>query len=609
MSSSANSYVKLLVEENNMIKERKDIDSKYKWDLSSLYVDDEAFEEEFKNTEALIESIKEIKGTLLLSVDHLVNALQVFFDTQIKVTRLNTYSKMKQDENTKDSFYQGLNSRSDSLYVTFNAANSFLIPELLSDVEKVKQYMEDPSLGLYKQFMENILRRKPHTLSEEVENILAEAGELMSAPENAFGMLNGADLKFPQIKNGKGETVEITHGSFIPLLMDNDRQVREEAFKSYYKVFEGHINTFASLLSSEVKKNIFNARSRNHSSARASALFENNVPESVYDQLIDAVHNNLDSLHDYMRLRKKMLGVDTLRPFDLYVPLLKDVDMKYSFDHAQEVVLESLEVLGDTYTSTVKNSFSDAWIDVYETLGKRSGAYSWGMYSSKPYILLNYHDELSDVFTLTHEMGHSMHSYYTRKTQPYVYGNYSIFVAEVASTTNEALLNHHLLKTVKDKRERLYLLNNHLENFRGTVFRQTMFAEFERDIHKHVENGGALTAETLNSMYRALNQKYYGSLLDIDHELDLEWARIPHFYYNFYVFQYATGFSSAAALADMIIEDPNHVTKYLDFLGAGSSDYPIEVLKKAGVDMTTPDPVNNALLVFRNLVKEMETLI
>ncbi|MDM8534998.1 M3 family oligoendopeptidase, partial [Clostridiaceae bacterium HSG29] len=336
----------------------------------------------------------------------------------------------------------------------------------------------------------------------------------------------------------------------------------------------------------------------------------NNVPESVYDQLIEAVHNNLPSMHKYISLRKKMLGVEKLRPFDLYVPLIKDVDMKYEYKEAKETVLDSLNILGSDYTDVVKSAFTDGWIDVYENEGKRSGAYSWGTYYSKPYILLNYHNELNDVFTLIHEMGHSMHSHYTRKNQPYVYGDYSIFVAEVASITNEALLNKNLLKKVEEKNKKLYLLNNYLENFRGTVFRQTMFAEFERDIHKYASEGGALTAEQLCKMYRELNIKYYGPDLDIDFELDLEWARIPHFYYNFYVFQYATGFSSAVALADkMTDEGQSAVDAYKEFLKAGSSNYPIDILKRAGVDMTTSEPVNNALDVFKALVDEMESLI
>lgn len=594
-----------------MLKERKDIDSKYKWNLDSLYTSDDEWEKEFTYTEDLFKNIKSNQGKVLESATALLKTIEAISDADIVISRLSTYAKMKQDENTKDSHYQALNARAESLFGTFREASSYFVPELIaSDAAIISDYLQDDRLKLYTQHIDNLLRSRPHTLSQESETILAQASDMMSAPTNAYGMLSAADLKFPVIKNDKGEDVELTHGSFVPMLMSKDRQVRENAFKKYYKVFDEHKNVFASLLSSEVKKNIFNAKSRKHESARASALFENHVPEKVYDHLIDAVHENLSSLHEYMVLRKELLGVEELRPYDLYVPLIDDVDMSFTYEEAKGHVLKSLEVLGEDYTNIVKESYEDGWIDVYENVGKRSGAYSWGMYDSKPYILLNYHDKLGDMFTLTHEMGHSMHSYYTRKDQPYIYGNYSILVAEVASTTNEALLNKYLLDNVSDKKEKLYLLNNYLENFRGTVFRQTMFAEFERDIHKCVENGDAITAEVLNGMYRQLNQKYYGEALVIDSELDLEWARIPHFYYNFYVYQYATGFSSAEALADKITrEGQSAVDDLRAFLGAGCSDYPIEVLKKAGVDMTTSEPVNNALQVFKNLVKEMKQLL
>lgn len=589
-----------------MLRKRENIEDKYKWNLDSLYVSDNEWEEDVKKAEALFVDFKSLENTLLQSKEQLLKAIELYLSAYRMVARIATYAKMKQDENTKDSHYQSFNARAESLDVAFKEASSYFIPELMNgDPSIIEGYLASEDLKLYKQFFNNILRGRAHVLSPEEEAILAQAGELFTAPSNAFGMLNGADLKFPDVD---GES--LTHGSFIPFMMNKDRAKREEAFKKYYRVFMDHKNTFASLLSSEVKKNVFNSKVRKHASARASALFENNVPEMVYDNLIEAVNSNLPSLHKYIELRKRMLNVDQLRPYDLYVPLIEDVEMKYTYEEGQKVVLESLDVLGSDYIETVKSAYNESWIDVYENEGKRSGAYSWGTYDSKPYILLNYHDELGDVFTLTHEMGHSMHSHYSRKSQPYVYGNYSIFVAEVASTTNEALLNQYLLDRVKDKREKLYLINNYLENFRGTVFRQTMFAEFERDIHQHVEAGGALTADKLCEMYRQLNQKYYGTSLTIDSELDMEWARIPHFYYNFYVFQYATGFSSAVALADKIFKEGDAaVEAYKAFLSAGSSDYPIEVLKAAGVDMNTPDPVNNALKVFEGLVNEMEKLI
>lgn len=594
-----------------MLKERNEIDQKDKWDLSSLYASDEAWQKDFDAAEGYFEAIEQYLGRVLESEASLLGTLEAISAADRVMANIATYAKMKQDENTKDSLYQKYNAQAESLVARYREVTSFFIPELIAgDEEKIQQFLKDEKLSLYKQHIDNILRAKPHTLSKESETILAQANELMSAPINAYGMLSSADLKFPVIKNEQGEDMELTHGNFVPTLMGKDRAVREAAFKQYYSVFEQHKNVFASLLSSEVKKNIFNAKSRKHSSARAAALFENNVSETVYDNLIEAVHGSLDAMHEYVALRKELLGVESLRPFDLYVPLIDDVDMNYKYEEAKEHVLASLSILGDDYTDVVSKAYNDGWIDVYENVGKRSGAYSWGTYDSKPYILLNYHDQLNDVYTLTHEMGHSMHSYYSRENQPYIYGNYSIFVAEVASTTNEALLTKYLLNKVESKKEKLYLLNNYLENFRGTVFRQTMFAEFEKEIHVLVEAGEALTAEKLNEVYRGLNEKYYGPALEIDAELDLEWARIPHFYYNFYVYQYATGFSAAESLADMIVSEPDQAVKaYKSFLSAGCSDYPIEVLKRAGVDMTTPEPVDNALKVFRNLVKEMKDLL
>lgn len=593
-----------------MAKKREALDPKYQWDLSSLYPSDEAWEKDFEKLSKTLPEFESFKGHVLDDVKTLKTVIEKISDGSRTMSSLMTYAKMKSDENTKNTHYQSFTARVESLIGQYREATSFLVPELIQgDEKKIQEFMKDDSLSMYQQHIDNILRARPHTLSQEAENLLAQASEMMSTPSNAFGMLSGADLKFPSVKKGD-EEIDLSHGSFVPLLMEKDRDLREETYHKYYGVYEDHKNVFASLLASEVKKNIFNAKARKHPSARASALFENNIPESVYDNLINAVHANLDALHEYISLRKEMLGVDVLKPFDLYVPLIDDVDMTFEYEKAKETVLTSLSVLGDDYTSVVEKSFTDGWIDVYENEGKRSGAYSWGTYDSKPYIMLNYHDKLSDMFTLTHEMGHSMHSYYTRKNQPFVYGHYSIFVAEVASTTNEALLNKYLLDKVTDKKEKLYLLNNYLENFRGTVFRQTMFAEFEREIHSMVESGKALTSESLSDIYRALNEKYYGKDLQVDDQLSLEWARIPHFYYNFYVFQYATGFSSAEALANKIVEEGKPaIEAYFDFLGAGCSDYPIEVLKKAGVDMTTPEPVDQALATFRNLVKEMKSLL
>lgn len=594
------------------VKKRHEVSEDYKWDLGSLYESDDSWEKDFIGVNALIEKIESYQGKVLDSAEVLIEVIETSLSLSRLIKRLYTYAKMKSDEDTKNGTYQTLNSRAESLSVKGGEATSYIVPELLAGEEDlVKSYIEDADgLKPYRHYLEEILRYKPHTLSASEEKILAQAGEVMATPHNVFNMLSNADLKFPTVHNENGEEVPLTHGSYIPLMKSNKRSVRKEAFEAFYSVYDGHKNTFAALIDSEVKKNVFHGRAKKYSSARDAALFGNNIPTAVYDQLIEAVHEALPAFYKYMKLRKDLLEVDELHMYDVYPSIIKDVEMKIDYDKAKDLVLSSLTPLGKDYIETVENAYRDSWIDVYENDGKRSGAYSFGTYDSKPYILLNYQDTLDDVFTLTHEMGHSMHSYYTRKNQPYVYGNYSIFVAEVASTTNEALLNDHLLKTVEDKQERLYILNHYLEQFRGTIFRQTMFAEFEREIHKIVEEGGALTSDMLCEVYARLNQLYYGEEVVQDEQIALEWARIPHFYYDFYVFQYATGFSAAIALSKKMLEEGDEaVEAYKNFLKSGSSNYPIDVLKLAGVDMTTEAPVRDALKVFSALVEEMgETL-
>lgn len=594
------------------IKKRSQIDEAFKWDLSSLCESDTSWESLFLDVKEMIKKIKTWEGHILETSDGFLSVIEEDLALNRALGKLYTYAKMKSDENTKDSIYQTLSSRAESLSVAASEATSYIVPELLSaEYDLIENYIEkEPALQLYRHYIEEIMRYKPHTLSASEEKILAQAGEVMSTPHNVFNMLSNADLKFPSVKNEKGDQVPLTHGSFIPLMKSKDRGVRQAAFEAFYGVYEAHKNTFATLIDSEVKKNVFASRVKKYASARDAALFGNKVPTSVYDNLIEAVHDALPSFYKYMKLRKHLLGVEALHMYDVYPSIIKDVNMEIPYDAAKDMVLKSLAPLGNDYVETVKHAYEERWIDVYENEGKRSGAYSFGSYDSKPYILLNYQKTLDDVFTLTHEMGHSMHSYYTRSTQPYVYGNYSIFVAEVASTTNEALLNDHLLKTIEDRQEKLFVLNHYLEQFRGTIFRQTMFAEFERDIHQHVESGGALTADKLCELYGALNKKYYGDDVVQDEQIQLEWARIPHFYYDFYVFQYATGFSAAIALSKkMLSEGEEAVNAYKTFLKSGSSDYPLEVLKMAGVDMTTEKPVKEALEVFAALVDEMsETL-
>jgi oligoendopeptidase F len=423
-------------------------------------------------------------------------------------------------------------------------------------------------------------------------------------------MLNNADLQFPVIQNENGEQVQITHGRFIHLLESKNREVRKAAFEGLYNTYAKYRNTFAAMLSGAVKRNNFYARARRHPSARHAALFQNHIPESVHEQLIATIHEHLHLLHRYVAVRKRALGLDDLHMFDLYTPLVSEVDFKVTYPEARQILLKGLDILGEEYIAVIKEAFENRWVDVYENKGKRSGAYSSGSYATNPYILMNWQDNIDNLFTLAHEFGHSVHSYFTRKHQPFVYGDYSIFVAEVASTCNEALLSHYLLRSTDDKKKRLYLLNHDLDSFRATVFRQTKFAEFEHIIHQRAQNGEPLTADSLTETYYELNKKYYGNEIIVDPEIGLEWARIPHFYYNYYVYQYATGYSAATALSKQIIEEGKPaVDRYLRFLKAGSSEAPIDVLKKAGVDMTDPDPIRQALKVFEQKLDEFERLL
>lgn len=592
--------------------ERKDIPKEHTWDLESLFESVEAWEEEFNNVSKMAEEFSKHKGEFTKSSMSLLGALKDLETASRAIMNVYSYTSLKLDEDTRIGDSQALSARARSLYVQFSSNTSFFEPELLTlDEETINRYMEEkPELRLYTQYFDNILRKKDHVLTAREESILAQNGEVASAPSKIFSMLSNADIKFPKIKDEEGNDVELTSGNFIPFMESKNREVRENAFKEFYSVYEGLKNTFAATLDGDLKKNIFNANIRNYKSTRQASLDRNNIPLTVYDNLIKAVHENLDTMYKYMEIRKRALGVDELHMYDIYTPMVKDVDFDIPYEEGVEIIKKGLAPLGEEYLNVVNEGFTSRWIDVYENKGKRSGAYSGGTYDSKPYILLNYHPTLDNVFTIAHEMGHSIHSYFTRKNQPLVYGNYSIFVAEVASTANEALLLDHMLKNVKDKNEKIYLLNHYLESFRGTVFRQTMFAEFEMKINEHLENGGALTADYLSKTYRELNELYYGPNVVIDDEIAIEWARIPHFYYNFYVFQYATGFSAAVALSKKILEEGEPaVEQYIDFLKSGSSDYPINVLKKAGVDMTTEEPVNNAMKLFKELVEELDQLI
>jgi oligoendopeptidase F len=594
------------------LQERKDISVEDTWRLEDIFSSDETWEKEFQEVKGMIGKIQDFEGTLSKSAENLFEALQYQDAISSRLGKLYTYAHMRYDQDTTNSFYQGLNERATNLYTQVASALSFVVPEILTmkEEEIAKFLQEKEELSLYKHSLDEINRQRPHVLSAKEEALLAEASEVLSASSNTFGMLNNADLTFPSVKDENGEEVEITHGRYIRFLESENQEVRKNAFKAVYETYGKYKNTFSSTLGGTVKKDNFQAKVRNYDSARQSALSNNNIPETVYDNLVNTVNKNLHLLHRYVELRKKVLGVEELHMYDLYTPLIKDVKMAVTYEEAKEYILKGLTPLGEEYSEILKEGFENRWVDVQENKGKRSGAYSSGTFGTNPYILMNWQDNVNNLFTLAHEFGHSVHSYYTRKTQPYPYGNYSIFVAEVASTCNEALLNDYLLKTIDDDKKRLYLLNHFLEGFRGTVFRQTMFAEFEHNIHELAQSGEALTSDLLTETYYELNKKYFGDSIHIDEEIGLEWARIPHFYYNYYVYQYATGYSAATALSKQILEEGQPaVDRYLEFLKAGSSDYPIEVLKKAGVDMTQSTPIEEACKVFEEKLKEMEELL
>src|SRR5690625_2669329 len=601
-----------MTEKTKEIPRREDVPKALTWDLEDIFATDELWEEERKQLNKEIRNISGYRGKIGNSDQNLYEVLHYQDHLLERVGKLYTYARMRYDQDTTNQFYQSMHAKAESVLTLISSEMSFIVPEIIAiDEDTLEGFINEmDALKVYRHALDEITRQRQHVLSQKEESLLAQASEPLQSASQTFSMLNNADLQFPTIKNEQGEDVEVTHGRFIGFLESDDRRVRRDAFKAMYDTYGQLKNTFASTLTSNIKKNNFYANVRNYNSARQAALSRNNIPEQVYDHLIEAIHDKLPLLHRYVRLRKQILELDELHMYDLYTPLVKDIDMEITYEDAQKKVLASLEPLGKEYINIVKEGFANRWIDVVENKGKRSGAYSSGSYGTHPYILLNWQNKMNDVFTLAHELGHSVHSYYTRKTQPFRYGNYSIFVAEVASTCNEALLNDYLLNYSENEKERLYLLNHYLEGFRGTVFRQTMFAEFEHDIHVRMQNGEALTADRLTDIYYDLNKKYFGDDIIIDEEIGLEWARIPHFYFNYYVYQYATGYSAATSLAQQILDnEDNAVDRYIDFLKAGSSDDPIDVLKKAGVDMTSKQPILDALDVFEQKLNELETLL
>ncbi|MDF2839561.1 MAG: oligopeptidase [Clostridia bacterium] len=593
------------------IPKRNEIPDQFKWKLEEIYASNDLWEKDFVEVKNLASKLESFKNKIGVSSENLLQCLDANAQMQRLFEKVYVYANMRSHEDSTNGYYQGLADRTESLAVEVSSASSFIVPEILSlsDDQLAAFMKENDKLNFYKKYLDEIFRTKPHVLNANEEQIMAMSGEMANAAGSIFSMLNNADMKFPTIKDEDGNEIEITKGRFMQLMESTDRRVRKDAFEALYTTYKKQRNTLAALLNSQVKANIFNAKVRKYSSARESYLFPDNVPEAVYDNLIAAMHSNMHLMHRYMKLRKEMMGLDELHMYDVYTTMVKEAKMNISYEEAVATVKKGVAVLGEKYGQDLEKGLNSGWIDVYENAGKRSGAYSWGCYDSHPYVLLNHTDTVSNMFTLAHEMGHALHSFYSDANQPYIYAQYKIFVAEVASTLNEALLMHYMLKNTTDKTKKMYLLNYYMEQFRTTVYRQTMFAEFEKIIHSKAEAGESLTADVLCQVYHDLNVLYYGPDMIVDELLDMEWSRIPHFYSSFYVYKYATGFSAATALAHKIIEEgQSAIDQYLEFLKSGGSDYPIELLKIAGVDMTTAEPINNALLVFEDLLKQMEEL-
>lgn len=591
---------------------RSEIPTQYTWNLESIYPSNDDWERDFQAIQHRLPELAALKGTLAQSGQALFTVLQKRDAIFEELVRLFVYASMRRDEDTTISKHQGIADRAMQLHVHAATVASYIEPEILALPQTTLDtfVQQEPGLALYGQELRDLNRKRPHVRSAEIEAVLAATGEVTDAPDAIFKMIDNADLKLPIIKNEKGEDTELTKGNYQVFIKSTDRRVRKDAFEGMHTTFLKQRNTIAATLSSQVKADIFYTRQRGYSSAREHALSANNIPTSVYDNLVATVGEHISLLNRYMRLRKRMLQLEELHMYDLYVPIVEESQDEISYQQACDTVVTALAPLGQNYLSTLQKGFQQRWIDVYETPGKTGGAYSGGAYGTQPFILLNFQGNRDSMYTLAHELGHSMHSFYTRTHQPFQYGDYTIFVAEVASTLNEGLLTAYLLKTTTDRALRLAILNHSLEDFRGTLFRQTMFAEFEQRIHHHAEQGEPLTADNLSAMYHTLNEKYYGAEVTIDDLIDIEWARIPHFYFNFYVFQYATGISAASALVQQILhEGQPAVDRYLKFLCSGSSDYSIELLKRAGVDMTSPEPVRQALALFESHLTQMEELI
>ncbi len=593
------------------IPKRSEVEKEFTWAIEDLFETDELWERALEAAKAYPEKLQSFRGRISASPEALLDYLKLSDEIEVKVERLGNYAMRRSDEDTGNSFYQAMKGKIMNLYMTIGSADSFSTPEIISIPDDVMASWYDklPALKLYERKLSKIRHFKPHTLSDAEERILALSGQVAAAPGETASAFRNADIKFPPIKDAEGNELVVTQGSFIPLMENPDVNVRKAAFESLYHTFAAFKNTSAAFLDSQVKTLIFNAQARNYESTLHAALDRTEVPVEVYHNLINSVHDNLHYMHKYVALRKRLMGVDELHMYDLYTPIVGDADKEIPYEEAKSIIIKALAPLGEDYISILKEGFDNRWIDVYENEGKRGGAYS-SCGDPHPYVLLNQKDTLDSMFTIAHEMGHSLHTVYSMRNQPVCQQNYVIFVAEIASTCNEVLLVKYLLNNTSDKRERAYLINHFLESFRGTVYRQTMFAEFELFMNQLAETGASLTADALCEKYYELNKQYFGDAITVDPEIAYEWERIPHFFYNFYVFQYATGFSAACAIANRILEEGEPAVKdYKKFLSAGGSTDPISILKYAGVDMTTAAPINEALKLFGELLDEMEELM
>lgn len=588
---------------------RSEVNKEHQWKLQDMFADQKAWDQEYDEVKRLMVDIKEYQSKLKDA-----SAIKQCFELEDKLSfhteRLYVYAHMHHDEDTANPTYQALSQKSKKLNVEAGEALSFITPEILalSDSE-LDALIADPSLADYKFTLTEMKREKAHILSKTEEALLAQVGNLSSAPQTIFGMLNNADMKFPKIKDEHGKEVELTHGNYIQFLENPNRSVREAAFKAVYETYGKQKNTIAATLNANVNKNIFYSKVRKYPSVLEMSLYGDNIPKDVYTNLIDTIHESLPLLHRYMNLRKKLLGVDELHMYDLFAPLVEEYKLDITYEEAKNLVKEGLHPLGEDYLNNLQDGYDNGWIDVYENENKRTGAYSWGAYGTHPYVLLNHKDNLNSMFTLAHEMGHALHSFYSDNNLKYRDAQYTIFLAEVASTTNEALLMDYLLKKSTDPKEKMYLLTYYADQFRTTVFRQTMFAEFEKIVHERAEAGESLTPQDLSDIYYDLNVKYHGKNMVVDKDIGMEWARIPHFYTSFYVYKYATGFSAATSFSKQILEEGQPaVDRYLGFLKSGGSDFSINILKKAGVDMSSPEPIREAMSVFESVISQMEEL-